>query len=74
MTVRIEKEGRVWTVVHDRRSALRSHGLTVREALVKDGVAGAARFKDGLGRHGNFEKIDYYQGALIMSPYQRSLV
>ena len=53
----------------DRRSALRSHGLTVRdaliqewyngrEALVKDGVAGAARFKDGLGRHGNFEKID----------------
>ena len=52
----------------DRRSAIRSHGLPVRdaliqewyngrEALVKDGVAGAARFKDGLGRHGDFAKI-----------------
>ena len=52
----------------DRRSAIRSHGLSVRdaliqewyngrEALVKDGVAGAARFKDGLGRHGDFAKI-----------------
>ena len=28
-----------------------------REALIRDGVAGAARFKDGLGRHGDFEKI-----------------
>jgi enoyl-CoA hydratase len=52
----------------DRRSAIRSHGLTVREALIQewyngrralieDGVAGATRFKDGLGRHGDFEKI-----------------
>jgi enoyl-CoA hydratase len=52
----------------DRRSAIRSHGLGVREALtqewyngrealVKDGVAGASRFKDGLGRHGDFAKI-----------------
>ena len=52
----------------DRRSAIRSHGLPVRdaliqewyngrEALVKDGVAGASRFKDGLGRHGDFDKI-----------------
>src|SRR5689334_24877072 len=52
----------------DRRSAIRSHGLTVRdaliqewyngrEALIKDGVAGASRFKDGLGRHGDFAKI-----------------
>ncbi len=52
----------------DRRSAIRSHGLSVRdaliqewyngrEALVKDGVAGATRFKDGLGRHGDFKKI-----------------
>jgi enoyl-CoA hydratase len=53
----------------DRRSALRSHGLSIRDALIqewyngrealtKDGVAGAARFKDGLGRHGDFAKID----------------
>jgi hypothetical protein len=53
----------------DRRSAIRSHGLSVRDALIqewyngreaptKDGVAGAARFKDGLGRHGDFGKID----------------
>jgi enoyl-CoA hydratase len=52
----------------DRRSAIRSHGLGVRdgliqewyngrEALIRDGVSGAARFKDGLGRHGDFEKI-----------------
>jgi len=52
----------------DRRSAIRSHGLGVREALIQewyngrqalieDGVAGAARFKDGLGRHGDFAKI-----------------
>jgi enoyl-CoA hydratase/carnithine racemase len=53
----------------DRRSAIRSHGLSVRDALIqewyngrealtKDGVAGAARFKDGLGRHGDFGKFD----------------
>lgn len=52
----------------DRRSAIKSHGLGVREALVqewyngrealiKDGVAGAGRFKDGLGRHGDFSRI-----------------
>jgi len=52
----------------DRRSAIKSHGLNIREALVqewyngrealiKDGVAGAARFRDGLGRHGDFGKI-----------------
>ena len=53
----------------DRRSAIKSHGLGVREALIQewyngrealiaDGVAGASRFKDGLGRHGDFEKIE----------------
>src|ERR1043165_8043432 len=52
----------------DRRSAIKSHGLPVRdaliqewyngrEALIKDGVAGATRFKDGLGRHGGFGRI-----------------
>jgi enoyl-CoA hydratase/carnithine racemase len=52
----------------DRRSAIKSQGLSVRdgliqewyngrEALIKDGVAGATRFKDGLGRHGDFAKI-----------------
>jgi len=52
----------------DRRSAIKSHGLSVREALIQewyngrealieDGVAGASRFKDGLGRHGDFAKI-----------------
>jgi len=25
--------------------------------VIKDGVAGAGRFKDGLGRHGDFAKI-----------------
>ena len=53
----------------DRRSAIRSHGLPVRDALIqewyngrealtKDGIDGAARFRDGLGRHGDFERIE----------------
>ena len=52
----------------DRRAAIRGHGLGVREALIQewfngrealitDGVAGAGRFKDGLGRHGDFANI-----------------
>jgi enoyl-CoA hydratase len=52
----------------DRRSAIKSHGLSVRdaliqewyngrEALVRDGVTGASRFRDGLGRHGDFSKF-----------------
>ena len=52
----------------DRRSAIRSHGLGVRdaliqewyngrEALIADGVDGATRFRDGLGRHGDFDRI-----------------
>jgi len=50
-----------------RRSAIESQGLSVRdgliqewyngrEALVKDGATGAARFKNGLGRHGDLQK------------------
>ena len=27
-----------------------------REALIEDGIAGAIRFKEGLGRHGNFDE------------------
>ena len=30
---------------------------SVKNALVKEGVAGATRFKGGLGRHGDFAKI-----------------
>jgi enoyl-CoA hydratase len=52
----------------DRRSAIRSHGLPVRdgliqewyngrEALTRDGIEGASRFRDGLGRHGDFSRI-----------------
>ncbi len=52
----------------DRRSAIRSDGLSIREgliqewyngreALIADGVKGAARFNEGLGRHGDFETI-----------------
>lgn len=53
----------------DRRSTIRSDGLPVRDALIQewyngrealsaDGIEGAARFRDGLGRHGDFGKID----------------
>lgn len=52
----------------DRRSIYETHGLTVREALKiewanglaairNEGYDGAARFRDGLGRHGDFEEI-----------------
>ena len=52
----------------DRRSAVRQHGLPVREALqqewansreelTKGGLAGAGRFSSGLGRHGDFGNI-----------------
>jgi enoyl-CoA hydratase len=52
----------------DRRSVYLQHGLPVREALKrewyngldaleKEGIAGAQRFVDGLGRHGEYSKI-----------------
>jgi enoyl-CoA hydratase len=52
----------------DRRSAIRGQGKPIREALIdewyngrkaliENGIDGAARFKDGLGRHGDFSKI-----------------
>jgi enoyl-CoA hydratase len=39
------------------RAGLIAEWYNGREALIKDGVSGAARFKAGLGRHGDFEKI-----------------
>jgi len=55
-------------VIADRRSMIENYGKPVREALVNEwnnglrairdeGVFGAGRFKDGAGRHGDFEKI-----------------
>ena len=52
----------------DRRSVYMQHGLPVREALMREwynglsalkneGIAGAQRFADGLGRHGDYSKI-----------------
>ena len=52
----------------DRRSVIRQNSLPLREALrwewyngrealVKDGIAGATRFEEGLGRHGDFTRI-----------------
>ena len=49
----------------DRRSALAQHGLPLRDALLQEwqngkkelltgGLEGAAQFRDGKGRHGNF--------------------
>jgi enoyl-CoA hydratase len=39
------------------RDALVQEWYNGRDALIKDGVAGATRFKGGLGRHGDFQKI-----------------
>ncbi|MEM7534297.1 MAG: crotonase/enoyl-CoA hydratase family protein [Chloroflexota bacterium] len=55
-------------VIADRRSIIETYGQPVREALrtewtngiaavAQGGVAGAGRFKDGAGRHGDFQKI-----------------
>jgi enoyl-CoA hydratase len=55
-------------VLADRRSIIESRGLPVREALklewangvaavIKEGAAGAGRFRDGAGRHGDYDRI-----------------
>ena len=55
-------------VLADRRSIIEARGLTVREglkvewangidAIRNEGAKGAARFRDGVGRHGDFSKI-----------------
>ncbi|MEM8796276.1 MAG: crotonase/enoyl-CoA hydratase family protein [Pseudomonadota bacterium] len=55
-------------VLADRRSIIENRGLPVREALKvewangldairREGAQGAARFRDGAGRHGDFSKI-----------------
>lgn len=55
-------------VVADRRSIIETYGKPTREALrtewqngfravVREGVAGAGRFKNGAGRHGDFQNI-----------------
>ena len=50
VTIAIEKTERVWTVVHDRPDA--------SNAMDDDsGLAGAAHFSDGAGRHGDFGEI-----------------
>lgn len=52
----------------DRRSIIETRGLPLREglklewangrdAVVQEGVSGAGRFRDGVGRHGDFGKI-----------------
>ena len=52
----------------DRRSTIRQHGKTLREAMKhewkngqspmhEEAVAGATRFSRGLGRHGDYERI-----------------
>ncbi|MBL4906596.1 MAG: crotonase/enoyl-CoA hydratase family protein [Sneathiella sp.] len=55
-------------VLTDRRSIIETRGMSVRDALrvewangiqaiSKEGAAGAGRFKDGAGRHGDFKAI-----------------
>ncbi len=39
------------------RDALIQEWTNGRAALSTDGIAGAARFRDGLGRHGDFDTI-----------------
>jgi enoyl-CoA hydratase len=52
----------------DRRTIIETRGMSVRdamklewsnglEAIRREGTAGAGRFRDGAGRHGDFDKI-----------------
>ncbi len=52
----------------DRRSLIETRGMSIREglqyewahgmrAIEQEGIAGAARFRDGVGRHGDFSDI-----------------
>lgn len=52
----------------DRRAIIETHGMSVREglryewthgmrAIEQEGIAGAVRFRTGVGRHGDFSKI-----------------
>jgi len=53
----------------DRKSVYLQHGLSVRQAMQREwgngiavleaeGVHGAARFAKGIGRHGDFSKLE----------------
>lgn len=55
-------------MVADRRSLIETRGMSIREglqyewahgmrAIEQEGIAGAARFRDGVGRHGDFSDI-----------------
>ena len=55
-------------VLADRRSIIETRGMSVRDALQyewahgmraieQEGIAGAGRFRDGIGRHGDFTQI-----------------
>jgi enoyl-CoA hydratase len=64
MTVRIERQGKVWTVIHSRPQARNAMDPESAGALVDafvrfndDDAAGAARFASGKGRHGDFGSI-----------------
>jgi hypothetical protein len=58
--VAIEQRQAARGAIHDKaeeREVLIQEWYNGREALKEDGVAGAGRFKDGLGRHGDFDRI-----------------
>ena len=55
-------------VIADKRSIIEGYGLPVHEglkrewangvnAVLKEGAEGAGRFRDGIGRHGDFSRI-----------------
>ncbi len=61
MAVRIEKKGRVWTVIHSRPEAMEAAARPQRRWPMRSPAslrcACAARFASGKGRHGDFDDI-----------------
>ena len=57
MTVRIEKDGPITTVIHSTPEARNAMDPASVGAISEEGISGAGRFKSGKGRHGEFDDI-----------------
>lgn len=57
MAVRCDRRSIIETYGKDTREALKLEWMNGLQATTQEGVFGAGRFEDGIGRHGDFENI-----------------
>jgi len=57
MAVRCDRRSIIETYGRDTREAMKIEWMNGLQATAQEGVFGAERFKGGVGRHGDFEKI-----------------